>query len=116
MALALIYEQTTYSSLLMLAGAALAAVQLMLARLVRGCIAMVFTACVPADQSSHHPADTVKGGELSYMALALICEQTTYNSLLAGAALAAVQLMLAWLVRGCIAMARPWHTHEVNVY
>ena len=44
------------------------------ASLVRRCIAMAkpFTANVPADQSSHRLADTViKGGELSYMALAI---------------------------------------------
>ena len=63
MALAMEREHTANSSLLMQAGAALADPQPMLARLVRGCIAMVFTACVPADQSSHHHADTVKGGE-----------------------------------------------------
>ena len=39
------------------------------ARLVRGCITMAFTATVPADQYSLRVAHTVKGGELSYMAL-----------------------------------------------
>ena len=37
---------------------------------------------VPADQSSHRLAHTFKGGELSYMALAMEREQTTYRSLL----------------------------------
>ena len=53
----------------MLAGAVLADAETMLARRVRGCIALAFTASVPADQSSHCLADPVKGGELSYMAL-----------------------------------------------
>ena len=52
-------------------------------------------------------ADTVKDGELSYMALALQREQTTYCSLLmvAGAVLADPEPMLARLLRGCIALA-----------
>ena len=54
----------------------------MLARLERGCIAMVFTARVAADACMHRLADAVKGGELSYMALALQREQTAYRSLL----------------------------------
>ena len=61
-------EKIAYRSLLSVAGAVLAYnladPQPMLARLVRGCIAMVFTASVPADQSSHRCADTVKGGKL----------------------------------------------------
>ena len=60
----------------MLAKALLAAPEPMLARLVRGCIALAFTASVPADQSSHRLADTVKGDEHSYMALALQREPT----------------------------------------
>ena len=50
-------EQIVYSSLLTLAGAVLADPEPMLARLVRSCIALAFTASVPADQSSHRPAD-----------------------------------------------------------
>ena len=54
MALALQREPTAYRSLLMVAGVVLADPEPMLARLVRGCIALAFTACVPAaDQSSH---------------------------------------------------------------
>ena len=107
MALALKREHTTYRSLLMLAGAAVADPELMLARLVRGCIAMSFAASVAADQSSHRLAHTVKGGELSYMALALKREHTTYRSLLmlAGAAVADPELMLARLVRAAVS---PW--------
>ena len=58
MALAMEREQTTYSSLLMVAGTALADPEPMLARLIRGCIALAFTATVPADQSSQRHADT----------------------------------------------------------
>ena len=75
-------EQIVHSSLLTLAGAVLADPEPMLARLVRGCIALAFTACVLADLSSHRLADAVKGGELSYMALALQREPTAYRSLL----------------------------------
>ena len=84
----------------MLTGAVLADPQPMRARLVRGCIAMVFTASVPADQSSHRRADTVKDDKLSYMTLALQREKTTYSSLLmlAGAVLADPEPMLARLV------------------
>ena len=58
MALALLCVQTAYRLLLMVEGVVLAAPQPMLARLVRGCIAMaLFTASVPADQSSNHLAD-----------------------------------------------------------
>ena len=39
---------------------------------------MGFTASVAADHSSHRLADTVKGGELSYMTLALQRKQTAY--------------------------------------
>ena len=79
----------------------------MLARLVRGCIALAFTACVLADACSHRLAEAVKGGELSYMALAMEREQTAYCSLLmvAGMVLADPERMLARLVRGCIALA-----------
>ena len=79
----------------------------MQARLVRGCIAMAFTARVGAVACSHLIADAVKGGELSYMTPAMEREQTTYSSLLtlAGAVVADPEPMQARLVRGCIAMA-----------
>ena len=100
-------EQIVYSSLLTLAGAVLADPEPMLARLVRGCIALAFTACVLAVACSHRLADAVKGGELSYMALALQREPTAYCSLLmvAGTVLADPERMLARLIRGCIALA-----------
>ena len=100
-------EQIVYSSLLTLVGAVLADPEPMLARLVRGCIALAFTACVLAVACSHRLADTVKGGELSYMALALQREQTAYRSLLmvSGAVLADPEPMLSRMVRGCIALA-----------
>ena len=65
MALALQREPTVYRSLLMRLGAVVADPEPMPSRLVRGCIAMAYTACVPTGQSSHRLADTVKGGELS---------------------------------------------------
>ena len=70
MDIAIVCEQTVYSLLLMLAGAGLANPEPMLTRLTRGCIATAFTASVRTDQASYRRADTVKGGELSYMALA----------------------------------------------
>ena len=48
MALAMEREQIPYRSLLTLAGAVEANLEPMLSRLVRGCIALAFTACVPA--------------------------------------------------------------------
>ena len=58
----------------------------MLSRLVRGCIALAFTACVPdvaCMLAIGYLADTrVKGGELSYTALAMEREQIAYSSLL----------------------------------
>jgi type III secretory pathway component EscT len=79
----------------------------MLARLVRGCIALAFTACVLAVACSHRLVDAVKGGELSSMALAMEREPTAYRSLLmvVGAVLADPERMLARLVRGCIALS-----------
>ena len=79
----------------------------MLARLVRGCIALAFTACVLAVACSHRLADTIKGSELSYMILAREREPTAYRSLLlvAGVVLASAEPMLTRLVRGCIALA-----------
>ena len=53
MALALPREPTAYRSLLMVAGAVLADPEPMLARLVRGFIALAFTACVLAVAFSH---------------------------------------------------------------
>ena len=68
---------------------------------------MAFTARVPAVACIDRLADTVKGGELGYMALAMERDQTAYSSLLmvAGAVLADPEPMLARLVRGFIAMA-----------
>ena len=75
-------KHTAYSSLLPLSGAVLAGPEPMLARLGRGCIAMAFTARVAADACMHRLADAVKGGELSYMTLALQRGPTAYRSLL----------------------------------
>ena len=55
----------------MLEGAVLADPEPMLPHLVRGCIALAFTACVLAVACSHRLADTIKGGNLSYMALTM---------------------------------------------
>ena len=79
----------------------------MQARLVRGCIAMAFTARVGAVACSHLIADAVKGGELSYMALMTMeREQSAYRSVLplAGALPADPQPSPLRLLRGCIAM------------
>ena len=59
--LALQREPTAHRSLLMRLGAVLADPEPMLARLVRSCIALAFTACVLAVACSHRLADTVKG-------------------------------------------------------
>ena len=64
MALAMEREQSTCRSLLPRARAVLADPEPMLSRLVRSCIALSFTACVPAVARSHRLAHTVKGGEL----------------------------------------------------
>ena len=69
-------EQIVYSLLLTLAGAVLADPEPMLARLVRGCIALAFTAGVRAVATSHRLADPVKGSELSYTTVAIEREQT----------------------------------------
>ena len=71
----------------MMAGAVFADHGPILARLIRGCIAVArvrTVACI------HRLADTVKGGEPSYMALVIACDHTAYRSLLllAGAVLA----------------------------
>ena len=107
MALAMEREQTTSSSQLMVAGTVLADPEPMLARLERCCIALSFTACVPAVACSHCPADPVKSSELTYMALALQREHTANRSLpmMAGAFLADPEPMPSRLVRGCIALA-----------
>ena len=70
-ALAMEREQLASSSLLALAGAVLAEPEPMPSRLVRGCIALIFTACVLAVARRHRLADTVKGSELRYTALAM---------------------------------------------
>ena len=93
-------DQSTYRSLLALARAVLANPEPMLSRLVRGCIALACTAFVLAVACIHRVADAVKGGELSYMALAMEREPTAYRSLLMrlGAVLADPEPMLARLV------------------
>ena len=55
----------------------------------------------------HRLVDAVKGGKLSYTALAMEREQTAYRSLLplSGAVLADPEPMPSRLVRGCIALA-----------
>ena len=63
MALAMERESTAYRSLPIVARTVLTDPEPMLARLVRGCIALAFNASVLADQSSHSLADPVKGGE-----------------------------------------------------
>ena len=52
MALAMEREQIRYRSLVLVAGTVLADPESMLARLVRGCIALALTASVPADNPS----------------------------------------------------------------
>ena len=91
----------------MVAGVVLADPEPMLSSLVRGCIALGFTACVLAVACIHCLPDTVKGGELSYMPLAMEREQTRSIMLLmmAGVVLADPEPMLSRLVRGCIALA-----------
>ena len=107
MTLALQREPTAYTSLMMRLGAVLADPEPMLARLVRGCIALAFTANVRAVATSHRLADPVRGSEHSYMTLALQREPTAYRSLMMrlGAVLADPEPILARLVRGCIALA-----------
>ena len=111
MALAMQREQTAYISVLMMAGAVLADPEPMLARLVRGCIALAFTACVAVAACSHRLAHTFKRSRATSSAtwhsLAMQREQTTSRTLLlpAGAVLADPEPMLARLVRGFIALA-----------
>ena len=75
-------ELTTYRSLLRVAEVVLADAEPIPTRLVRACIAVACTARVPAVARHHRHADAVKGGELSYRALALQREPTAYRSLL----------------------------------
>ena len=67
-------ERIASSSLLALAGAVLAEPEPMPVRMVRGCIALAFTARVHA--RNHRLADTVKGCELRYTTLAMEREHT----------------------------------------
>ena len=79
--LAMEREQIACSSLLRLLGAVLADPEPMPVRLVRGCIALAFAACVPA--RNHRLADdTVQGNELGYTILAMEREQIAYSALL----------------------------------
>ena len=100
-------EQAAYSSQLRRPDTVQADPEAMLARLVHGRIALACTACVFAVACSHHLADAVKGGELSYMIPALQRELTACSSLLtrARAVLTDPEPMLARLVHGCIALA-----------
>ena len=106
MPLAMERELSTCRSLLPRARAVVADPEPMLSRLLRGCIALAFTACILTVACIHHLADAVKDGELSYMALAMEREQPTCRSLLprARAVLAGPEPMLSRLVRGCIAL------------
>ena len=70
MTLAMDRERTACRSLLMRCGAVLADAEPIPARVVRGCIAMAFTARVRAVACIPRLADTIKGGELSCTALA----------------------------------------------
>ena len=100
------HKQTAYRLLLPLAGAVLADPEPTPLRLVRGCIAVPFTADVRAVASRDRLADAVNGGELCYMTLAMEREQTAYRLLLplAGAVLADREPTPLRLVRGCISM------------
>ena len=81
-------EQIVYSSLLTLAGAVLADPEPMLARMVRGCIALAFTAGVRAVASSHRLAEPVKGqrAQLHYTGVAARanCVQIAADAALGG--------------------------------
>ena len=93
-----------YRTLLPLLGAVPADPEPTPLRLVRGCIAMPFTADVRVVASMNRLADAVQGGELSYMTLAMECEQTTYRTLLPllGEVPADPEPTPLRLVRGCI--------------
>ena len=82
MALAMEHEPIVYRSLLTLPEAVVADPEPMLFRVARSCIALAFTAGVRAVACVHCLADAVKGGELSYMAVAMEREQIPYRSLL----------------------------------
>ena len=62
---------------------------------------------MPADQSIHRLADTVKGDKVRYMTLAMERERTASRSLVmrSRAVLADSEPMQARLVRGCITTA-----------
>ena len=67
----------------MVSGAVQADPKPMLSRMVRGYIALAFTACVLAVIAcSHRLADAVKGVKLSYMTPAMQREPTAYTSLM----------------------------------
>ena len=80
MALAMQRQPTAYRSRMMLAGTVLAEPKPMLSRLVRGSIALAVTACVLAVARTHSLVDTVKSGELRYMALAMQACNGTCNA------------------------------------
>ena len=108
MALAMEREPTAYSSLLMVAGRVLADREPMLSRLARDCIALAFTAPVPA----LHAATALllipsRGSEISYMALAMEREPNAYSSplTLVEAVPADPEPMLSRLARDCIVLA-----------
>ena len=107
MALAMEHEPIVYRSLLTLPEAVVADPEPMLFRLARSCIALAFTAGVRAVACVHRLADAVKGGELSYMALAMEHEPIVYRSLLtlAGVVVAGPERMLSRVARSCIALA-----------
>ena len=71
-------EQTTYSSLPTRAGAVLIKPEPIPPRLVRGCIATAFTACVPAVTCSHRLADAVR---FFLLAVVLACNYYTVTRL-----------------------------------
>ena len=71
MTLAMEREHTAHRTLLPLSGPVLADPEPTQLRLVRGCIAVPFTAHVRAVASRDRLADAVKGGELCYTALAM---------------------------------------------
>ena len=72
-------DRPTCRSLLTRARTVLADPEPMISRLVRGFIVLAFTACLLADACSQRLADTrtVKGGQLSYVTLALQRERST---------------------------------------
>ena len=109
MALAKERKHVTCRSLLMVVGAVVAGREPPPLRMVRGCIAMSFTAAsVRAVASRHRLVDAVKGGgELSYVTLAMEREHAMCRSVLtvAGAAVAGREPPPLRMVRGCIAMS-----------